>query len=48
MRSEIRKLINSIWNKKEFPEQWRESITVTIYKKSDKRDGNIYTGIKLL
>jgi hypothetical protein len=29
--SEIHKLINSIWNKEELPEQWEESITVHIY-----------------
>jgi hypothetical protein len=33
--SEIHKLINSIWNKKDLPKQWKESITVPIYK-SDK------------
>jgi hypothetical protein len=36
IRSEIHKLINSIWNKEELPEQWKESITVPIYKKGDK------------
>jgi hypothetical protein len=30
--SEIHKLINSIWNKEELPEQWKESIIVPIYK----------------
>jgi hypothetical protein len=35
-RSEIHKLINCIWNKEEFPEQWKESIIVPIYKKGDK------------
>jgi hypothetical protein len=30
--SEIHKLINSIWNKQELPEQWKESIIVPIYK----------------
>jgi hypothetical protein len=29
--SEIHKLINSIWNKEEFLEQWKESIAVPIY-----------------
>jgi hypothetical protein len=36
--SEIHKLINSIWNKEELPEQWKESIIVPIYKKGDKTD----------
>jgi hypothetical protein len=43
--SENYKLINSIWNKKEFPDQWRESITVSIHKKTDCSN---YCGISLL
>jgi hypothetical protein len=34
--SEIHKLICSIWNKEELPQQWKESIIVPIYKKGDK------------
>ena len=34
--SEISKLFNSIWNKEELPEEWKESIIVLIYKKDDK------------
>jgi len=30
--SEIHKFICSIWNKKELPQQWKESIIVPIYK----------------
>jgi len=30
--------INSIWNKKEVPQQWKESIIVPIYKMGDKTD----------
>jgi len=30
--SEINKFINSMHNKKELPEEWKESITVPIYK----------------
>jgi len=33
---EIHKLIISIWNKEELPEEWKESIVVPIYKKGDK------------
>jgi hypothetical protein len=32
VRSEILKIINLIWNKEEFPEEWKESIIVPTYK----------------
>jgi hypothetical protein len=38
LQSEIHKLINSIWIKEEFPDQWKESIIVRIYKKGDTTD----------
>jgi hypothetical protein len=34
----IHKLVISVWNKEELPEEWRESIIVPIYKKGDKTD----------
>jgi hypothetical protein len=40
--SEIHKLTNSIWNKEEMPEEWKELITVTIYNKADKTDCSNY------
>jgi hypothetical protein len=46
--SETQSLICSIWNKKELPQQWKESIIIPIYKKGDKTDGNNYRGISLL
>jgi hypothetical protein len=32
LQSEIHKLINSIWSKEELPDQWKESIIVSIHK----------------
>jgi hypothetical protein len=34
LRSEIHKLINSVWNKEELPHQWKESIIVLVHKKT--------------
>jgi hypothetical protein len=41
-------LINSIFNKEELPDQWKESIIAQIHKKGDKTDCNNYRGISLL
>jgi hypothetical protein len=35
IRSDIHKLIISIWNRAELPEEWKESVIVPIYKKGD-------------
>jgi hypothetical protein len=40
IRSEINKRTNSIWNKVEQPDEWKESNIVTVYKKGDKTDSN--------
>jgi hypothetical protein len=46
--SEIHRLICSIWNKEELPQQWKVSIIIPIHKKGDKTDCNNYLGISLL
>jgi hypothetical protein len=46
--SEIHKLNSLVCKKEELPEPWKESITVPIYKKSDKPDCSQYSGISLL
>ena len=38
----------SICNNEELPEEWRESISVPIYRKGDKTDFSNYRGISLL
>jgi hypothetical protein len=45
--SVIHKLINSVCNKEELPDQWNESIIVTIYKTNDKTDCSNYREISL-
>ena len=47
IHSEIHKLITSIPNQEELPEEWKESIIVPIHKKGDKTDCINYTGISL-
>jgi hypothetical protein len=42
LNSETHRLICSIWNKEELPQQWKESIIVPIYKKGDKTDFTNY------
>jgi hypothetical protein len=46
--SAIHKLVNSLWNKEQLPDQWKGAIIVQIHKKSDKTDCNNYRGISLL
>jgi hypothetical protein len=42
LRSKIHKVINSIWNKEELPDKWKESIIVPVHKKGDKTDCSNY------
>jgi len=37
-----------MWNKKELPEEWKDSIIVPIYKKGSKTDFSNYGSILLL
>ena len=44
----IHKRINSIWNKEELPEEWKELSIVLIYKKGNKTDCSNYRCMLLL
>jgi hypothetical protein len=44
----IHKLVISVWNKEELPEEWKQSIIVPIHKKGDKADCNNYRSLSLL
>jgi len=48
IRYEIHKLIITLWNKEEFPEEWKEPIILSIYKKGDKTDCSNYRDTSLL
>jgi hypothetical protein len=48
IHSEIHKLTISIWNKGELSVEWKGSIIVPVYTKSDKTDCSNYMGISLL
>jgi hypothetical protein len=39
--SAIHKLINSVWIKKELPDQWKMSIIVPVHKEGENTDSNI-------
>jgi hypothetical protein len=41
LQNEIRKLVNSIWNKEELPDERKESIIVPVHK-GDKTDCSNY------
>ena len=48
IRYQNHKLLFSIWNKEELPEEWKDLIIVPIYKKGDITDYSNYRGITLL
>jgi hypothetical protein len=47
-QSKFNKLINTIWNKEELPEEWKESIIVPIYTGGDKTNCRKCRGISFL
>jgi len=48
IRSDIHKIINSIFNTEILPDGWKKSIFVPIYERSDKTDCNNFRGISFL
>jgi hypothetical protein len=44
----IHKLISTIWNKKELPDQWKEPIILPIHRKGSETYYNNYHGISML
>jgi hypothetical protein len=46
--SAIHKLVDSVWNKEELPDYWKDCIIAPIHKKADKTECNNYHGISLL
>jgi len=40
VRFKIHKLVTSIWNKEELPEEWKESVILPVYKKDDTTERN--------
>jgi hypothetical protein len=47
VRSEIHKLINSVWNKEELPDQCKQSRIIPIYKMGNKTGCGNYRGVSL-
>jgi len=48
IRSDIYKLVNTIWSKDELPEEWKDSIILHIYKNDYEGDCSNYRDISLL
>jgi hypothetical protein len=45
---EIHKLVNSIWNKEELPEKWKESVIMPIYRNGNETDCSNHQDILML
>jgi hypothetical protein len=45
---EIREITNSVWNKEDVSEEWKESNIVPVYQKANNTDCGNYRGISLL
>jgi hypothetical protein len=48
LQSEIHKLINSIWNRQELPDQWKEFIIVLLYCNKTDCSNYLSTSYKIL
>jgi hypothetical protein len=48
LRSKIRNLIDSIWNKEMLPHRWKESIILPVHRKGDETDCSNYRRMSLL
>jgi len=47
IRSDFHKITNSIFNTEILPDEWKDSIFVPVYTRSDKTDCNNFRGISL-
>ena len=48
IRSEIHKIVNSIWNKEQLSKEWKESTIVPAYKNGDKTHLSNNKGVSFL
>ena len=48
VRKRLRKIMNGIWKVREWPEDWKEGIICTIYKKGENAKKSNYRGVTLM